>query len=274
VLPGYQPEVEALSRRYGLDQARRLFAVSLEAIDYLERLVHDERIDCGFIRSGGLTLAAKPQHRRALERSQRFLREALGYRTELLARDELSREIESDRYHGGLLDPAAGSLHPARYLQGLVVAAERAGAVLAEATRVEEIRREGLGFAVRTSRGTVRAREVVVATDGYTGSLVPWLSPSAGEHSGGVRVGRSSRLHLEPAARSRPGRRDLLRSRLLRARCCPGHYLGAQVAQAIAGARGLPELSGRSFPAIPLYRGRPWFLPLVGAYYRMRDWLG
>jgi glycine/D-amino acid oxidase-like deaminating enzyme len=350
VLPGYQPDVEALSRRHGLDQARRLFAVSLEAVDYLERLVHEERIDCGFIRSGGLTLAAKPQHRRALERSQRFLREALGYQTELLARDELSQEIESNRYHGGLLDPAAGSLHPARYLHGLVAAAEGAGAILAEATPVLEIRREGLGFAIGTSRGTVRAREVVVATDGYTGSVVPWLSRRV------VPIGSYlvATAPLEPELRRRllPGGRVVSDTKHLlyyfrlspdgrlvfggRASFAPttigrsaeilawglrqvfpqlantpleyawggqvgftwnrlpaagrvdgiyfalgycGHgvalatYLGARVGQAIAGARELPELSGRSFPAIPLYRGRPWFLPLVGAYYRTLDWL-
>jgi glycine/D-amino acid oxidase-like deaminating enzyme len=51
-------------------------------------------------------------------------------------------------------------------------------------------------------------------------------------------------------------------------------YLGARVGQAIAGSCELPDVSGREFPAIPLYRGRPWFLPLVGAYYRARDWLG
>jgi hypothetical protein len=27
------------------------------------------------------------------------------------------------------------------------------------------------------------------------------------------------------------------------------------------------------WPAIPGYFGKPWFLPLVGAYYRMRDWI-
>jgi len=351
VLPGYQPEVEELAQRYGLEQARRLFAVSLEAVNYLERLIHAEGIDCEFIRSGGLTLAARPHHCRALEQSQQFLRQALGYETELLTREELSDVIESDRYHGGLFDPGAGSLHPARYLQGLAAAAERAGAVLAEAARVLEIRREGDGFALETSRGSIRARDVLVATDGYTGTVVPWLvrrvfpvgsyivatEPLGGELCqhllpGGHVVSDTKHLlyyfRLSPDGRLVFGGRasftptTLRRSAEILARGISqvfpqlakvaleyvwggqvgftrnrlpatgqvegmyfalgycGHgvamatYLGARVGQAIAGSRELPDVSGREFPAIPLYRGRPWFLPLVGAYYRTRDWLG
>jgi glycine/D-amino acid oxidase-like deaminating enzyme len=351
VLPGYQPEVEFLAKRYGLDHARKLFAVSIEAVDYLERLVGAERIDCEFTRSGGLTLAAKPRHFLALERSHQFLRQALGYETKLLAREELAQEIESNRYHGGLLDPRAGSLHPARYLQGLATAAERAGAVLAEEAQVLEICREGPGFAIRTSRGTVWARDVVVATDGYTDAVVPWLgrrvipigsylvatTPLAADlgqrllpgrrvvsdtkhllyyfrmSSGGrlvfggrasfspTTLQKSAEILAQGVSRVFPqlantaleyawgGQVGFTRNRLPAAGRVDGMYyalgycghgvamatyLGARVGQAISAGRDLPPVSGRGFAAVPLYRGRPWFLPLVGAYYRVRDWLG
>jgi hypothetical protein len=42
---------------------------------------------------------------------------------------------------------------------------------------------------------------------------------------------------------------------------------------ALAGAGEIPRLTS-SFRAVPLYGGTPWFLPLVGGYYRVRDWLG
>ena len=35
----------------------------------------------------------------------------------------------------------------------------------------------------------------------------------------------------------------------------------------------LDPLFDDRFPAIPMYSGRPWFLPLVGAYYQVKDWL-
>jgi glycine/D-amino acid oxidase-like deaminating enzyme len=50
-------------------------------------------------------------------------------------------------------------------------------------------------------------------------------------------------------------------------------YLGEQIARRIAGETIDHPLFDDRFPAIPLYSGNPWFLPLVGAYYRVQDWL-
>jgi glycine/D-amino acid oxidase-like deaminating enzyme len=50
-------------------------------------------------------------------------------------------------------------------------------------------------------------------------------------------------------------------------------WLGARMGDALAGRAPIPELTGEPLRAIPLYRGMPWFLPAVGGYYRMRDWL-
>ena len=66
------------------------------------------------------------------------LRESFGYKTHVLGPAELREEIASPRYHGGLLDPGAGGLHPGRYVRGLAAAAERAGATLAEGAEVRE----------------------------------------------------------------------------------------------------------------------------------------
>ena len=48
-------------------------------------------------------------------------------------------------------------------------------------------------------------------------------------------------------------------------------YLGTLIARRIAGERIDHPLFDDRFPPIPLYRGKPWFLPLVGAYYKLRD---
>ena len=80
----------------------------------------------------------------------------------------MSREIGSVRYHGALLDPGGCSLQPAKYVQGLGVAAQRAGARLIEGTELTRLRKVAGGFELSTSRGVVRAREVLAATNGYT----------------------------------------------------------------------------------------------------------
>jgi glycine/D-amino acid oxidase-like deaminating enzyme len=168
VLPGFKPEMEELAQMVGADRASRMFELSLEAMRYLERLVAEEQIACDFIRCGAVTLAAKPGHLKALEHSGRVLRNQVGYQTELIGRDDMARVIGSARYYGALLDPGACSLQPAKYVQGLARAAERAGARLLEDTEVIRVRKSGDGFEIETSRGVVRAREVLAATNGYT----------------------------------------------------------------------------------------------------------
>jgi glycine/D-amino acid oxidase-like deaminating enzyme len=52
-------------------------------------------------------------------------------------------------------------------------------------------------------------------------------------------------------------------------------YLGAKLAEKIAGASGQVPFSGIPFPGAPLglYNGKPWFLPFAGAYYKVLDWI-
>ena len=51
-------------------------------------------------------------------------------------------------------------------------------------------------------------------------------------------------------------------------------YLGAQLGAQLAGAPFDNPFAGLRFPGAPLglYDGRPWFLPLVGAWYKVLDW--
>jgi glycine/D-amino acid oxidase-like deaminating enzyme len=93
----------------------------------------------------------------------------------VVPRGEQRSEIGSDRYHGGVVFPRHASLHPAKYHLGLLARAQAAGATVVSRCPVLSIQREGGGFRLATSRGSLQARDVVVATNGYTGNLTPWL---------------------------------------------------------------------------------------------------
>jgi glycine/D-amino acid oxidase-like deaminating enzyme len=168
VLPGFKPEMEELAHMVGAERASRMFQLSLEAMRFLAGLIAEEGIECDFVRCGAVTLAAKPGHLPALEQSSRFLRTQLGYETELITGNDMARVIGSARYPGALLDPGGCSLQPAKYVRGLALAAERAGARLLEETEVVGLKRVSGGFEIETRRGTILAREVLAATNGYT----------------------------------------------------------------------------------------------------------
>lgn len=51
-------------------------------------------------------------------------------------------------------------------------------------------------------------------------------------------------------------------------------YLGTMTANKIAKAQNYHCAFDREeFPTHPLYRGNPWFVPFLGRYFRIRDWL-
>jgi glycine/D-amino acid oxidase-like deaminating enzyme len=62
VLPGYKADLSAIVRRHGMTAARTLFQASLAALDFVERTVREEKIECHWERPGSVTLAAKPGH--------------------------------------------------------------------------------------------------------------------------------------------------------------------------------------------------------------------
>jgi len=175
VLTGLKLGAAALTARYGVELARQLFKASLDAVDAVEEVVKHERIDCQFRHDGHLALASKPAHYQRFKESADVLAREFGHEVRLVAAADLGDEIGSGAYHGGVIDPASGSINPAQYVAGLARAAQAAGAVLQEATRVNEIGRLGSRWQLSTSRGRIEAANVLVATSGYTGAITPGL---------------------------------------------------------------------------------------------------
>lgn len=176
VLTGLKLGLETLIKRYGLEMSQRLFNFSLAAIDTVEEIVRQEEIACSFSRSGCLEVAWKPAHFESYARAAEQLEKTFGHKSRVLTRQELHSEIGSPLYHGGLLEETSAGINPGQYVMGLAQAAQRAGAVIHENTRVLEVQRTNGGFTLRTSRGSLRAAKVFAATNGYTTNTTPWLN--------------------------------------------------------------------------------------------------
>ena len=179
VLTGLKVGVADLLARYGKEMTRRMFAASLEAISAAEQIVADEKIECDFCRTGHLEVANKPGHFDSFQRSAGLMERELGHIVRIVPRDNLFAEIGSKVYFGGLVDEMSAGVNPSRYVAGLAVAAIRAGAAIYEKTPVERIEPAAEsgsnGFKLVTSRGSFWARDVLVATSGYTSGTTPAL---------------------------------------------------------------------------------------------------
>ncbi|MSO91951.1 MAG: FAD-binding oxidoreductase [Rhodospirillales bacterium] len=167
--------VGAMIERFGRDGALALYNEGKQARESLKAFIETEGIQCHFAMHGRFTGANTPAHYEGLARDAELLRKHLGVEAEVVARAEQHREIGSDFYHGGQVRPDIGGLHPGLFFRGLLDVARKAGATVFGGTRVAGLKRKSQGFTVATARGRIAARDVIVATNGYTGAATPWF---------------------------------------------------------------------------------------------------
>jgi gamma-glutamylputrescine oxidase len=172
---GLAASQKALAAEVGRDDARRLFDMSVEALNLTQSLIEENAIDCDY-RANHVHVAVKPRHLRELNDWARELHEEYDYRSaRLLDRDELKAHVQSGRYLGGLIDPRSGHLHPLKFTQGLAHAAETAGAKIFENSQVLRYE-EGPQVTVHTAHGTVRCAHLVLCGNAYIGAVAPSLA--------------------------------------------------------------------------------------------------
>jgi glycine/D-amino acid oxidase-like deaminating enzyme len=169
---GVKPPVEPLLRRYG-DLGRRLWQASIDAIERVEQVVRLEGIDCFFARYGAAELGFTRRDVKHLSADARWSAENLDFPIDVSIGPDVRKVVGSDLFSVALTDMVSGGLHPARYTFGLARAALRAGATITEHSEVIGLHRDGSAYRIVTSRGSLRAERVLVATNGYTGSLFP-----------------------------------------------------------------------------------------------------
>ncbi len=139
----------------------------------LEDIIAREKIECGLHRNGRFVGAWTPRHYAEHATKVEMLNKYANVGAEMIPRERQREMIASDYYFGGMHATRAGHLHPALYYKGLLEAAHRAGAILCAKVEAERIEKVANGWRVLTSKGPIECREVVVATNGYTGDLTP-----------------------------------------------------------------------------------------------------
>ena len=345
------PRLDAL---VGPDRAAVIRADAVASVEFVRALIHDERLDVDYAQRGRFIAAHSPGAFDALQARADTMRSGLKLTVDVVPRARQHEEIGSDFYHGGITVAEAGGLQPAKLHREMRRLAELAGAMIRGQAHVETITREPTagqgGFTLRTGRGTVRAAQVVIATNAYTDAAAPFIQrrivpvtaymiatepmPDALSHSilPRNRTGGDTKRALYAFRRSPDGHRVVFAGRarfrdidvrqaagilhgfmtevwpqmrdvklthgwkgfvgftfdflphmgetdgMHYAAGCQGagvammSYLGHQIGLKILRRQNRPcGLDSADFPTLPLYRGRPWFLPAIGAWYKLRD---
>jgi gamma-glutamylputrescine oxidase len=164
---GYACSQDKLVAQVGQADARKMFDISVEALDLMKVLIGKHHIDCD-LHWGHLHAAIKPRQVTDLRSHQDELAEQYGYTsTRWLDRAELAQILNTERYIGGLRDDRSGHLHPLNYTLGLAAAAEAAGAKIHEQAMVVGIE-QGAIVRLRTAAGhSVRAKHVALCCNAF-----------------------------------------------------------------------------------------------------------
>ena len=163
-----------IESQLGLDEARRVFGMTVEALDLIRARCQRFDIDCDW-RDGYLGVATSAGKARALLAGADHLQSAYSYPMQQIARADLPQWINSPRYHAAVHDPRSGHLHPLKNTLGLARAAASLGVVIHEGTAVQSMTR-GERPMLHTAAGRITARQVLLAGNVYLQGVAPRLA--------------------------------------------------------------------------------------------------
>jgi len=169
-----KPDLATLTRRHGADAARAILRDGHASLAFIRDFIEAEKLDCNFRKVGRFHAAHNPKAFDALARSAGNQPKGFEVPAEVVMRSDQHSEIGTDAYHGGVIYGDHASVDPGRYHAGLVRLAQAAGAVLIPNCPATAMVADGDGRRVTTPRGTIRVRDVVLATNGYTDGLSGW----------------------------------------------------------------------------------------------------
>ena len=186
-----------IATRHGIDTARRMHDLGLEAIQHVGEIIAELGIEGADYRpTGSLRCAHNAHTLEQLKTEAEWLRGALGDTAiSILSAEDVAAETGSRGFIGGMLNTHGGIIHPLNFVLGLAAGLKAAGIAIHERSPVLNLRREGTGVLVETPEARITARQVVIATNSYSD-----LTPA----TAGVRTSiipfRSAMIATEPLA--------------------------------------------------------------------------
>ena len=169
-------------QRYGREEARRLWTFTVRNHELLKGFIDEleqSGWSCSYRRNGSLKLALNETELEQVRQSASLLNKD-GWEVQLVDRNDLPMRVRNT-FIGGAYYPANAEFHPARFVTGLALLAQQAGAVFHSQSQVMGISANEDGILLQTPGGTVHAHTLVLAANAWLpglGALVGanWLS--------------------------------------------------------------------------------------------------
>ena len=174
VNPGLKEDPDTIVAQFSDDLGGRMVELSGGAGQFVFDLIARLGIDCAAKQTGWIQPVHSDQAEATVRRRvEQWTRRDAPLR--MLSHEETAHLLGTDAYRCAMIDERGGNLHPLNYALGLASAALRAGARIHGSSRVDRMEQEGAGQLLMTAQGKLRARQVLICTNGYTSKVTPPL---------------------------------------------------------------------------------------------------
>ena len=169
---GQRVEQDALEDLVGTERAHALWTLATQSVDLVRHLAASDEVRTK-VHDGVLDVCHRPRYVSEYRDYVKKLQTEYGHeQIRFVDRDECRSLVDSQTYHGGMLDMSAGHLHPLEFALGLARLATKAGVKIFEQSKVTHVT-EGDPAKVETDDASISARFVVLGCNGYLGAIEP-----------------------------------------------------------------------------------------------------
>jgi glycine/D-amino acid oxidase-like deaminating enzyme len=169
-----KPQYGELSGKVGDKLAYDIIKEGHNALKWIGEFIDAEGLNCDFNVVGRFYAGHTPGQFEMIAKAIENPPKGLETDAYAVPKAEQHVEIDSPDYHGGVVFPRHASVDPGAYHKGLLGRARDAGATVIGHCRAEGISGTAGDFTITTAKGPIKARNVIVATNGYTRGLSPW----------------------------------------------------------------------------------------------------
>ena len=170
-----RPDPEDIIARHGA-VGERFVALLRDSASTLFDVVKRYNIDAEHEQAGWVQPVHSPGRIKIAERRVKQWSK-FGAPVELLSREQVRDMTGSDAWYGGFWNKTGGHINPLALARGLARAALGLGARIYARSPVESFERRGDRWIVRTAKGEISGRALVVATNAYSGEFSKSLVP-------------------------------------------------------------------------------------------------
>ena len=176
--PPIKTSFKKLQKIYGKEETKRFFRNAVEGSNYTKDIISNYNIDCDVTGESNFIVAHHPNKFKQIKEQAEVYKNEFGIETEIYSKEEFNKFGHVGNEQFGALSYKPGfAINPLKFVNGITKYALSKKLKIFEHTLVDKINKNNGYYTLKSKEGSVKAKKVVVATNGfYQEGLVPQLN--------------------------------------------------------------------------------------------------